>query len=158
MGEISKPHTNAGKVSLPTIPDTEGSTKLLILYFSGGCWKGTLSNYWRDQQDTHQSLRLLVFTSRTTTEFISYLQKQTQKPFHPMREKTPFAQYNTTQGFSGTLACWASFCNLLVKKSSKKCVLCDKQKQHSWNSCDTESRFSVVIYKLFFPIVGSFIN
>lgn len=78
-----------------TILDTEEATKLLILHFQEVAGR-TLPNYWRDQQDIFWSLGLLVFTRITTTKFISCLQKQTQKPLHPKREKITLAKYNTT--------------------------------------------------------------
>lgn len=86
------------------IPDTEGSTKLFMLYFqevagrilcqiTGGTDK-TYSGAWG----------YLYLLAEPLPSLLSYLQKQTQKPLHLKKEKAPFAQYNTTQQFSVTLA------------------------------------------------------
>lgn len=121
MGETSKTHANVGRElatmqsywQSPASPYHSYSrywriNKIVHVVLSGGCWKDTLSNYWRHRQDIFGGLGLLVFTSRTTTKFI-ILSTKTNPETSPSQEGESTictVQYNTTiLGDIGTLSC-----------------------------------------------------
>lgn len=132
--------------------------KIVHVVLSGGCWKDTLSNYWRDQQDIFRSLGLLIFTSRTLLSLYLIYKNKLRNLSIPRGRKHHLHSSIQSNNSRWHWHAELPFAISWLRKVPKKCVLCNKQKQHGWNSCDMEACFSVVIYKLFFPVVSSFIN
>lgn len=90
------------------IPDTEGSTKLFMLYFQEVAGRILCQITGGTDKTYSWGLGLLVFTSRTTTKFI-ILSTKTNPETSPSQEGESTictVQYNTTiLGDIGTLSC-----------------------------------------------------